>query len=115
MKLVNGVWFSEESNVLNYPTSGNDICFQVEDHSFWFRNRNELIKQTLLHFNKETKDLSFLDLGGGNGIVAKSCQDLGLKTYLAEPGAGAINAKARGIENVYCCTLNELPEELSFN
>ncbi|MGZ3782733.1 MAG: class I SAM-dependent methyltransferase, partial [Pseudobdellovibrionaceae bacterium] len=53
--------------------------------------------------------------GGGNGIVAKSCQDLGLKTYLAEPGAGAINAKARGIENVYCCTLNELPEELSFN
>lgn len=115
MKLKDGVWFSDESSIINYPAVGNDLYFQIEDNSFWFKNRNELIKQTILKFKEITKDISFLDLGGGNGMVAKSCQDLGLDTYLVEPGAGALNAKARGIQNVYCCKLNELPKNLCFD
>lgn len=115
MQLKDGIWFSEQSGIINYPSVGNEVYFQIEDNSFWFRNRNELIKQTILNFKESGKNTSFLDLGGGNGIVAKSCQDLGFDTYLVEPGTGALNAKARGIKHVYCCTLNELPQDLGFD
>ncbi|MGZ3771829.1 MAG: class I SAM-dependent methyltransferase [Bdellovibrio sp.] len=110
-----GIWFAENSESISYPSIGNDSCFQVEDRSFWFRNRSQLIKEIILKFVGKTQGRSFLDLGGGNGVVAKKCQDLGFETYLAEPGNGVFNARTRGIKNIYCCKLQELPQDMKFD
>jgi SAM-dependent methyltransferase len=48
------------------------------------------------------------DIGGGNGFVAKSMQDIGFEVVLLEPGAlGCRNAQRRGIQNVVCAGLED--------
>jgi hypothetical protein len=55
------------SNV-NYPVLGNSECFGFEEKSFWFRLRNRLIGFFVMR--RLTPGSSFLDFGGGNGIVS---------------------------------------------
>lgn len=112
-----GIWFSRTSREVSYPEDGNISCYQIEDESFWFENRNLLIEQALLENYSERwdKPSRFLDCGGGNGYVAKMIQDLGFETFLAEPGNGVFNAKKRGITNVYKCVIEDLPGDLIFD
>jgi SAM-dependent methyltransferase len=48
------------------------------------------------------------DIGGGNGIVSKELQRIGMEVYLIEPGFdGALNARNSGIDNVICSSLED--------
>jgi len=34
--LKDGIWFSKDKGIVSYPKDGNDLCFQLEENSFWF-------------------------------------------------------------------------------
>ena len=105
---VNDIFRNEKNAEISYPDVGNDSCFAFEDISPWFKQRNELIN-TLIYRNNLNGN--FLDIGGGNGFQAKSLEENNSieKIYLVEPGYnGCLNAKNRGLENVYCGVFQDL-------
>ena len=99
-----GVFYAGEVGKISYPEEGNQACFQIEDQSFWFRHRNDCIRELVRNFPPRGKGPIF-DVGGGNGFVAKGLVDAGWDVVLVEPGpSGARNAKKRGLEHVICGT-----------
>lgn len=99
-----GIWHSDSQEFVSYPDHGNDDCFDVEDHSFWFRHRNECIAAVVDAFPPPQQGAIF-DVGGGNGFVARGLARAGHPVVLVEPGqSGAHNAKQRGLEHVVCAT-----------
>ena len=104
-KKDNGIYFSKSNSTVSYPEEGNEHCLQIEQDSFWFTHRNNVIAKSVL---KHSVGKSFFDIGGGNGFVAKRLQDEGIHTVLIEPGlSGAMNAKKRGIQHIVCSTLED--------
>ena len=104
-QMPEGHWRSKSATPVSYPDWGNEVCFQVEDSSFWFQHRNACILEAVRQYPPPGP---FFDVGGGNGFVAKSLQDAGLEVVLVEPGAaGALNARRRGIRDVVCATLED--------
>jgi SAM-dependent methyltransferase len=101
----------DKTNQTSYPEGGHATCFQVEDDSFWFRHRNECISALVRCFGVSGK---FVDIGGGNGFVARRLADDGHDVALVEPGAeGARNAREfRGIKQVIQGTLAGAMTEL---
>lgn len=98
----NNIFRNEKNAEISYPDVGNDSCFSIEDESPWFKQRNELINALITGNNLNG---NFLDIGGGNGFQAKSLEENKSieKIFLVEPGySGCLNAKKRGIENVFC-------------
>jgi SAM-dependent methyltransferase len=91
---------------VSYPADGNAVCFQVEDDSFWFKHRNRCIVEAVTQFPPSGH---ILDIGGGNGWVARALIDAGFRTVLLEPGyEGAENARRhRGIPEVINATLED--------
>jgi len=50
-----------------------------------------------------------LDIGGGNGYVAKGLMEAGIACALIEPGIdGALAARARGVDPVICARLEDI-------
>jgi SAM-dependent methyltransferase len=101
-----GIWTSRTLSSVSYPEHGNDNCFAVEESSFWFRHRNDCIVAV-------AKALPpgglFLDVGGGNGYVARALQEAGVDVALVEPGpAGARNALKRGVRVVIQAALQDV-------
>ncbi len=77
----------------------------LEDRSFWFRHRNRCIIETVRRFAGAAV---LLDIGGGNGYVAKGLVAAGVRCMLLEPGIdGALAAHARGIDPVICARLED--------
>lgn len=100
-----GFWASRSISAVSYPEGRNNVWFHVEDHSFWFRHRNQCILTVVRRFPPPG---TFFDIGGGNGYVAKALQDGGVEVVLVEPGtAGARNAIRRGVTNVVNSTLQD--------
>ncbi|GAU83451.1 bifunctional 2-polyprenyl-6-hydroxyphenol methylase/3-demethylubiquinol 3-O-methyltransferase UbiG [Bosea sp. BIWAKO-01] len=100
-----GIWFASNQGAVSYPAHGNAACLAVEDRSFWFRHRNRCVVSLVRRFSPEGV---FLDIGGGNGFVAKGLTDAGVACGLVEPGIdGALAAYARGIDPVICARLEE--------
>src|SRR5271170_4405432 len=100
-----GIWFSKGQSNVSYPAAGNEACFEIEDHSFWFRHRNRCIATVVRGFPPAG---ALFDLGGGNGFVSLCLQKAGWQSVVVEPGSvGAINARKRGLENVICATLED--------
>jgi SAM-dependent methyltransferase len=82
----------------------------VEDHSFWFKHRNDCISSLVSRFVQRSR---FADIGGGNGFVARRLQDDGHQVVLVEPGPdGAQMARDRGVARVICGTLGSAKPEL---
>jgi SAM-dependent methyltransferase len=99
-----GIFYAKASGAISYPEEGNEACFQIEDQSFWFRHRNDCIRELVRNFPPRGRGPIF-DVGGGNGFVAKGLVDAGWDVVLVEPGpSGARNAKKRGLEHVICGT-----------
>jgi len=99
-----GIYFADSIETISYPDEYNDLCFEVEENSFWFRHRNDCIIEMIKNY-RSSKDGPIFDVGGGNGFVAKGLLDAGLDVVLVEPGpAGALNAKKRGLPHVICAT-----------
>ena len=105
VRTPSGIWEPRSSSAgrVSYPEEGSDLCFSVEESSFWFRHRNAVIAAAVKRFPPRG---ALFDVGGGNGVVANALKDLGCDVVLVEPSRdGAANAKSRGIENVVCGTL----------
>jgi hypothetical protein len=103
---VNGIYYARDRRPVSYPEKGNQDCLQLEDHSFWFRHRNNCISHLVKRFSAQK---TFWDIGGGNGFVAQHLQCEGIETVLLEPGEqGAENAKKRGIKNIICGSLEDV-------
>jgi hypothetical protein len=100
----NGIWIRsglQKDMQVSYPAEGHSSCFQIEDSSFWFQHRNKVILNTYRLARGDSSEVPFVDLGGGNGVVAKFLQDSGIPTILIEPGIqGVLNARSRGVHNV---------------
>lgn len=95
-----GIWRAAEKARVSYSEDGNDYCYQLEDRSFWFRHRNACIASVVRRFPPAG---TILDIGGGNGFVARGLIDAGFPTALLEPGeSGAAHARGRGIAQVVC-------------
>ena len=101
-----GIYHLSSKTKISYPVDGHQSCYQIEDKSFWFQHRNDVISQGVKKYNNEN---IFFDVGGGNGFVSKRLQDDGLDVFLIEPGIdGSKNAKDRGVNNVICTTIQDI-------
>jgi len=100
-----GIWHSVKRGEISYPAAGHLACFAVEDSSFWFRHRNRCIQAFVRrHFHGGP----LLDVGGGNGYVARGLQQSGFEVVLVEPGPdGAAAARRRGLKHVACASLED--------
>lgn len=104
-KKENGIYFAKTHSTISYPKEGNEDYMQIEQDSFWFDHRNNVIAEAV---KKHNQAKLFFDIGGGNGFVSKRLQDEGIEVVLLEPGEmGAINAKKRGLHNIICSTLED--------
>lgn len=93
VKDKNGIYISESKEEIHYPEDGNIECFLVEDNSFWFKHRNKCIEAVIKKYPPIT---CMIDVGGGNGYVAKGIIESGVDAILLEPGyVGALNAKSK--------------------
>lgn len=98
LKFQHGLWQATELDKISYPTDGNNLCFDIEDQSFWFNYRNSIICEVI---KKYSIDSPVFDVGGGNGFVAKWLCKNGFETILVEPGIdGCLNGKKRGLKYV---------------
>ena len=103
---ADGVWFARRKAPVSYPEHGNAACLQIEDRSFWFRHRNRCIASVVRRFAPQGV---LLDIGGGNGYVAKGLIEVGIACALMEPGIdGALAARARGVDPVICARLEDI-------
>lgn len=83
-----------------------DDLFSIEDHSWWFKYRANVIHNVFKKFLDSRKET--IDIGGGNGFTTMYLQDFGINTVLLEPAFGACkNAKKRGLNVVVCGILSE--------
>ena len=90
---ADGIYYADSSEAISYPESGNDDCFEIEENSFWFRQRNDCIIEIVKN-SPPIMNGPIFDIGGGNGFVAKGLMNAGWDTVVVEPGAsGARNAK----------------------
>ena len=98
------IWRTAVQESVSYPSNGSEVCFQVEEDSFWFRHRNACIEAAALLFPPPPGEPIF-DVGGGNGFVSLGLLKAGFEVVLVEPSAaGAAHAKRRGLTNVVCGT-----------
>ena len=102
-----GLWFARQrQQTISYPAHGNAACLALEDRSFWFRHRNRVIVEFVSRLHRSG---IFLDVGGGNGYVAKALISAGIHCVLVEPGVdGALAARARAVEPVICARLEDV-------
>jgi SAM-dependent methyltransferase len=87
-----GIWRTkvDAAGSVAYPPHQN-ACFRLEDGSFWFSHRNACLITAVRRF---PPDGFILDVGGGNGFVARGLIDAGYETVLLEPdNDGARNAR----------------------
>lgn len=103
--LQDGIWFSKNNSEISYPKEGNMACYEIEKDSFWFKHRNNCIIEAVKTYSLQE---TFIDIGGGNGYVAKGLEEQNIKSILLEPGLeGALNAKKRGLRHIICSTLED--------
>lgn len=89
------LWASATDTPISYPAGDHDSCLAVEEESYWFRHRNEIITRMVAqHAPAET----LFDIGGGNGYVSLALQRAGIDAVVVEPGPqGIAHARARGL------------------
>ncbi len=102
-----GVYLSPaRPDKISYPEDWNERFYSIEDESYWFRHRNEVIKTVIQRFGIRGV---MLDVGGGNGFVTRMLAEIGLDPILVEPYLqGCRNAQKRGVQNVICGHLKDL-------
>lgn len=91
---------------VNYPDEGADLTASIEETSFWFRHRNQVLELIL---DRYPPGGTLWDVGGGNGFQATALERSGRPVVLIEPGpAGCRNARKRGVKCIVQATLESL-------
>jgi SAM-dependent methyltransferase len=104
-----GIWVLPARGEVAYPPRGNDDSFRIEESSFWFSHRNDVIAAIVERFPFPG---DFADVGGGNGLQTRFLSErLPAKRFvLIEPGyAGCLNAKGRGARDVFNMRFEDFP------
>ncbi len=97
LEFKDGIWYSKNKSKVSYPDNDNDLCFQIEDDSYWFKHRNNCIIEMIKNFPPKGE---IFDIGGGNGFVSNGLEENGFSTVVVEPGVkGALNSKRRNLNN----------------
>jgi SAM-dependent methyltransferase len=101
-----GLWRCESGTAISYPETGNADLIAVEDASFWFQHRNRCITSAVRRFPPGGP---IVDVGAGNGYVARGLKNAGFEVVAVEPGiTGALAAQQRGIECVICAAIQDI-------
>jgi SAM-dependent methyltransferase len=101
-----GLWRCKTRTEISYPETGNASLLSVEDISFWFQHRNRCIVSAVQRFPPGGP---IIDVGAGNGFVARGLQDADFDVIAVEPGiGGALAAQRRGVECVICGTIQDV-------
>lgn len=80
---------------ISYPADAQEKLSLIEESSFWFRHRNDVIHAMVRRFPPNGP---LLDVGGGNGHVAAGLKARGFPALVVEPsGGGAGVAHQRGL------------------
>ncbi len=80
---------------ISYPPSRHRILAELEETSFWFNHRNDVLMTAIHRFPLPGP---ILDVGGGNGYVSLALKRAGFETTVVEPGPeGARTARERGL------------------
>lgn len=99
LEFKDGIWFSESDTAVSYPESGNVYTFQYEDFSFWYKHRNNCIIETVK--NLPPKENTIIEVGGGNGCVARALEENNFSVIMLEPDfIGIQNAQKRNVKNL---------------
>jgi hypothetical protein len=48
--IKDGIYYAAGAEAISYPEEGNEACFEIEDQSFWFRHRNDCIRELVRNF-----------------------------------------------------------------
>jgi SAM-dependent methyltransferase len=105
VRTAGGFWETrnDSGEPISYPPGDTSLCFEVEESSFWFAHRNDVIAAAVKRFPPRG---AIFDIGSGNAFVAKGLAGLGYDVVPIEPGRdGALNALKRGLTNVVRGTL----------
>ena len=98
LKFKDGIWQTFGIDNISYPENGNYSCYEIEDQSFWFKIRSNIIYEII---SKYSISGPIFDVGGGNGYVSNFLSKMGFETVLVEPCIdGCQNARERGINNI---------------
>ncbi len=105
LELRDGIYYASNKREISYPKEGNDVSFDLEENSFWFKHRNKIITEVIKRYAKND---FFFDIGGGNGYISRAIENTGINTILVEPGIdGCRNAQKRGLKNIICASLED--------
>jgi len=95
-----GIWFAAGDVDQGFASDDRTDWVEIEDRSFWYRHRNEVILDTLERF--PCRGWLF-EIGAGNGAVCAAAQAAGWPVVAVEPTvAWARNARRRGLRHVIC-------------
>jgi hypothetical protein len=83
-----------------------DWLFGIEDGSWWFNYRSNVIISLLNRYFD--KDKLIIDVGGGNGFTTSKAKNAGFNAALMEPSLVACrHAYMRGISDVFIGTMDD--------
>lgn len=103
---ADGVWVPPRRIAVSYPSAGNELCFAVENNSWWFQHRNRCIRELMRNFPPPG---TLFDIGGGNGYVSQMLAQSGFDVVLVEPGdRGVRHAQTRGIRHIIQASMQDV-------
>ena len=99
----NGIFYSEKNEIGHYPVDGNELFSQIEENSFWYVHRNNIIIESI-RSNYPTLTNNLLEIGAGNGYVSSEIKkQINIEVLALEPDSfGAKHILSRGIKHVIC-------------
>ncbi|WP_159947153.1 class I SAM-dependent methyltransferase [Rhizobium sp. 18065] len=94
-KGTDGIWTSITSSEVSFPTDTQSELAKVEEISYWFAHRNNIIADVVALFPPNGP---IFDIGGGNGFVARGLIARGYDAMVIEPGhLGTISCTSRDV------------------
>jgi SAM-dependent methyltransferase len=112
-KIKDQFWGTDDSGSAYYPTGFHARLADAEDTSFWFGHRNEIIGLMVSRFPPAGP---IVDIGGGNGFVARGLKQRGIASIVLEPDEiGASIAHQRGVPVIRAAFSRDLFRECSLD
>ena len=103
-----GYWTTNAHETISYTEDGHRLIAESEDKSFWFQHRLECLTEVI----RQYPVTEIMDVGGGNGQIAKFLQDQKVDAVLLEPMInGVLNAQNKGVKKIIWGSLESVQPE----